>query len=447
MKIRSLEDAVDYLFAHIPKTTSTEFPGELGLTRMEALMKLLGDPQEQVSVIHIAGTSGKGSTAFLTSVALQSQGFKVGTHLSPHLLDIRERCLINNTYIPEESFVQYLNEIVFAVDRLKGSPVGNPTYFEILVAMAYYIFYKERVDFAVVETGLGGMFDGTNVVKNPSKISVITQIGKDHTAILGNTLKKIATQKAGIIQSGNAVISVWQHKSAREAIECAVDKAKTSVLWVKKGESYKQVKVYVDKTRFVFLTQNKSIPFEVGLIGSHQAQNATVALTILNFVTTRNNSIVNIPALQKSFKDAHFAGRMDLRIHKKTQVVLDGAHNPQKMRQLLINAKNMYPGYSFDFLLAFKQGKDAQAMIRMIAQHADHVTLAPFFISNQDMKHLSQDPLKLREAFQKEGIKDITVVSSAQEGYQHALQHEPKVLIITGSLYFLSEVYKLTQNH
>lgn len=193
MSINNFKQAEEFLASHIPKTTSTIFPGEVGLNRAKDFLHLLGDPQEKLKIIHVAGTSGKGSTCYLISSLLESQGFKVGLHQSPHLTDVTERFQINNQNISKEDFVDYLNKIIPAIEKIK-----HITYFEILVGLAFYIFNDKKVDYAVMETGLGGWYDGTNVVSRPDKLSVITKIGLDHTAILGETIEKIALQKAMI---------------------------------------------------------------------------------------------------------------------------------------------------------------------------------------------------------------------------------------------------------
>src|SRR3990167_8385489 len=181
---------------------------ELGLERISHLLKLLGNPQNKFKSIHIAGTSGKGSTAFYISRLLQeskSQRVKVGLHISPHLVDIRERLQINGKLIPMNRFARLIGEIKPAVESMKDSKVGYPSYFEILVAAAFLYFAKVQVDWAVVEVGLGGRLDATNVLI--PAISVITNVGLDHTDILGKTVEEIAWEKAGIIKAGVPVVT------------------------------------------------------------------------------------------------------------------------------------------------------------------------------------------------------------------------------------------------
>ncbi len=169
MQIKTLSQFEAYLKTRIP-TREALFVGDLGLQRAKYFMRLLGNPQNKLKVIHIAGTSGKGSTAYLTSQLLQSQGFRVGLSISPHIFDIRERIQINNQLPTEKLILGYFNQILPTIEKMEKCRYGTPTYFEILVGLAYYIFAKEKLDYAVIETGLGGRLDGTNTVTNKNKI-------------------------------------------------------------------------------------------------------------------------------------------------------------------------------------------------------------------------------------------------------------------------------------
>ena len=216
MQITTYKQAINYLHSHIPGDAKQVFSGDKGLDRVRHLLKLLGNPQEKIKIIHIAGTSGKGSTAYILSNLIRSQNFKVGLTVSPHLLDIRERIQINNTLIDKKIFTKNLNDIAEKVKEIDTKKYGQLTYFELLTVLAFYTFYKEEVDYAVVETGLGGLLDATNVVTSENKICVITKIGFDHTHILGKRLTDIALQKAGIIQKNNTVVVTWQRKEIEQ---------------------------------------------------------------------------------------------------------------------------------------------------------------------------------------------------------------------------------------
>lgn len=439
----SFSEAIAYLFEYIPKVSTQQFEGEKGLQRQKLLLKYLEDPQEKIRVIHIAGTSGKGSTAYLTSVALHSQGFTTGLHLSPHLVDIRERCLVNNQYISEEKFVRYLNEILTAVEKVHQSSFGSPTYFEILVALAFYIFWKEKVDFAVMETGLGGLYDGTNVVRNPGKITVITQIGLDHMNILGNTIDKIAHQKAEIIHSGNTVLSVWQRTNAREEIEKVVKRERAQLFYLRKGKEYSNVEVSKDGTSFDFDFEALNFHAKIGMVGLHQAQNASIALAALQKASSQYQFVIDLQLLREAFQHAHFPGRLDIQQVRGKTLILDGAHNPQKMKSMLTTLTKLYPGSKFNFLIAFKKGKDSRNMLSHIVPLASNITVSRFYTNQQDMPHVSQSPEVLEKVLEDIHFKSISLTNTPEEGLRVALSQSGSIVVVTGSLYFLSEIYKL----
>src|SRR5574344_2950696 len=177
------------------------YGGDMQLDRMKLLMEYLGNPQDDLKVIHVAGTSGKTSTTYYIRALLQASSLKTGLTISPHIATIRERIQINGELVEEDSFVDYFNEFY---DGVQGFD-PKPTFFELVTAFAYWVFKKEKVDYAIIETGLGGRLDATNVVERTDKVSIITPIGFDHTDILGNTLKSIAGEKAEIIQPGSKV--------------------------------------------------------------------------------------------------------------------------------------------------------------------------------------------------------------------------------------------------
>lgn len=254
--IDSFAKAKKYLFDHIPTASPQKFPGELGLKRTKYLLQLIGNPQEKIKIIHVAGTSGKGSVCFYISRLLQTSGFKVGLHISPHLVDVRERCQINNKLIDEKTFYQSLNKIVPYVDQVTKSKYGKPTYFEILVALVFSIFSQRKVDYAVIETGLGGLLDGTNVVSRKDKLCVLTKIGFDHMTILGNTLTQIARQKAGIIQKNNQVISINQQTSVKKVIEKKAKTTGSQLLFIKKGINFEKIAPFKNGLIYDFVFQS-----------------------------------------------------------------------------------------------------------------------------------------------------------------------------------------------
>jgi dihydrofolate synthase/folylpolyglutamate synthase len=437
--ISTFDEALSYLFSHIPKTEMRKFPGQFGLSRIQRLMTELGDPQEKYNVIHIAGTSGKGSTATLISAGLVGQGFKVGLQLSPHLLDIRERVQINNSFISHEKFVQYLREIIPAIDKVSESIEGEVTYFEILVALAYYAFWKEEVEYAVIETGMGGLYDGTNVVQNPDKIAVITKIGLDHVSVLGNTVEEIAEQKAGIIHTGNTVVVSDQVESVKAVIKKDVGE-KSSQLFQLLDSDREIVSVNESGTEYIDKKSGKKV--KLSLIGNHQAENAQLAREVLFITADKYNWQINLDKLDQSLQSVKLPARVDIIKNEKSTLVIDGAHNVQKMEAFLQTLSDLYPDEKHIFLLAFKHGKDIESMIHMIEPYASEILLTSFWVDTQDMLNISE-PVENIQPYIKN--VPVSVFSDLNLALEKVMELNARV-IVTGSLYFSSEVYNRLAN-
>ncbi|MBN1168539.1 hypothetical protein JXA63_01475 [Candidatus Woesebacteria bacterium] len=444
--IKTNTQAIRYLYGHIPSGRKYIFPGGIGLKRTLYLLKLLGSPQNKLKVIHIAGTSGKGSTAFFISTILRSQGFKVGLSVSPHLLDIRERFQINNNLISQKNFIDCLNEIIPAVEETSKTKYGTPTYFEILVVLAYYIFCKLGVDYAVMETGLGGMLDGTNVVSRRDKIAVITKIGHDHTKILGNTLDKIASQKAGIIKPGNIVVTTKQHPKAFGVIKKAAIKNQ-SKMYVLDRKNVKELSL-VPKPTFTFNFENRTIEdIKLQMLGSFQVQNCSLALATAILLSGRDKFILDEKKLKRALGEVEFLGRMQKVVNKGEMIIIDGAHNPQKMKEFTKNLQIYFPDQKFIFLLGFKRGKDYKNILRYIVPLADKIIITSFFNQTkfQGMSVLSEDTKKIAQVLETIGHKKYEIFERSEDALKALIKSKNRVKVITGSLYLISEVYPFLQ--
>ena len=437
----SIKNIEDYLQELVPKTTQLQFTGEKGILRTREFLKLLGSPQNTLKVIHVAGTSGKGSTSFMISHLLASQGFAVGLHLSPHLLDIRERTEINNTLIEEKKYVRYFEEVYPAIEKMKNSAFGAITYFEALIGFTFYVFAQEKVNYAVVETGLGGEFDGTNVVDRADKLSVITKIGFDHMNVLGTTLQKIAHQKAMICANGGELITIQQSPSAYHEIKKVVQQKNAHLFSVEKN-SVKNVRLSQKNTNFSFNWEGivfKNIT--LGLLGDHQVQNASLALATLCHLSKRDGFTLKLDAITPTLKNLRFKGRFDILSHKNNQIILDGAHNVQKMRALLKTIKKLFPDEKFTFVLAFKKGKEYKKMIQMIIPYAEKIIITHIFSDSQDLQHLSVLPEMILEEIKKLGFSNVEVKKNIEDIVK-TIQTNNSSSVVSGSLYLLGDVYK-----
>jgi len=427
--IKTFKQAEAFLALHIPKTSTQTFPGELGLNRAKYFLHLLGNPQEKLKIIHVAGTSGKGSTCYLISSLLISQGFKVGLHQSPHLTDVTERFQINNQIISKKEFVFYLNKIIPVINLVGKTFYGQLSYFEILVGMAFLIFSEKKIDYAVMETGLGGKYDGTNVVLRQDKLSVLTKIGLDHIAILGKTIEKIAYQKAMIINKNSQVISINQDLKTEKIIRDVAEKKMANVMFVRGRDGACPV-----------------CTSKFGLIGDYQKENASLALAAVNYLSERDGFEIDKKKVGAVFQTAHFPGRFDIKKITNKIVVFDGAHNPQKMKAFVSSLIKEFPNKKFNFLLAFKKGKDYQDMLKIIISlvGTSKIILTSFFVENQDMINASEDPAEIGRGIARDARTGINfeIIPDLKEAWETILK-EDGLIVVTGSLYLVGEIFRL----
>lgn len=440
--IKSFSQALLYLFQSVPQKKD-RFPGLLGLDRQKEILRLLDNPQNKIKVIHFAGTSGKGSSSCYLSYLLVSHGFKVGVTLSPHILDIRERFQINNKFISKKEFVSYLNQIIPVIEKIKTTHFGNPTYFEILIALSFFIFHQKKVDYAVVETGVGGLMDGTNVVTSENKIAVITRLGLDHTQILGSNISLIAAQKAGIIHPHNPVFSVHQITSAQLVLNRVAAENKTSVTYINSKINFKNIHLQKLSFTYDFNFQNLSLPkLKLNTIGLYQVQNSALALSVFKFISNRDNFIIGNQKIRSILSSIKFYGRADIYHFRNQLLILDGAHNPQKMAAFIKSLKAFFPGQKFTFILAFKKRKDFIKMIKSITPIANHIIITRFIVTSQELIQISEPIKNLIKIFGKIDFSSFEIIYNNPKALNIALKSNENV-VITGSLYLLGEMYPL----
>jgi dihydrofolate synthase/folylpolyglutamate synthase len=446
MEIKTFYDAENYLMSFIPPTNKWGEPS-MAYKRTKHFMKLLGDPQNKLIVIHIAGTSGKGSTAYMTSALLHSQGLRVGMGISPHIHHIRERIQINNSPLSKDLFCKYLEEMVPVIEEMKKSEYGAVTYFEIIVALSYYTFLKEKMDVVVMEVGLGGEFDATNTVTTEHKISVITRIGFDHMEFLGTSLESIAMAKAKIIQNKNLVIKLNQEPEVMNVIETVASEKKAQILKVNPAEIISAVKVSLAGLIFTF--KYKDVSFEnlrVSMIGDYQIENASTALVTFVEFMKRITKPINDKSIRYALQTISIPGRMQIIEHKGKELVIDGAHNGQKMEAFIKSLIRIYPGEKFTFLLSFKKGKDYEYILKYIIPYASDIIVTSFENTNQGMGQLlSEKPEVIAKILEEMSYKTYTVVPHLSKALNLAVKSKHKI-IITGSLYLIGEIYNLLEN-
>src|SRR3989344_4863414 len=420
MKYNAKNEVTTFLDSYIPRDKRYVFQGDVGLSRMKYLMSFLDNPQEKVTIIHIAGTSGKGSTAYFTSRILQDQSFKVGLSVSPHLVDFRERFMINSHSLDWEEIEGYIDQIKEVVENTQNSIHGKPTYYEVVTALMFTIFADKKVDYAVVETGLGGTYDGTNVILNPNKVCIITKIGFDHMEILGNTVSEIAAQKAGIIQKGNMTFSTIQDESIKKVLD---------------------ERALAQNTQLIYVEPKIDSGLKLSLLGEFQIENCALALATVRYLEKRDAWKLETKRLGDSLRLIEIPGRMQKIVYKKKEIILDGAHNPQKMAALIQSLDKLYKGQKLDFLIALKKGKDYESVLKLIIPKASSITFTAFFLNKQGFPIQAEDPANLQALATKIGYDSSVVIKDPKKALEEALKKSHDPLIITGSFYLLSELY------
>jgi len=411
----------------------SKFGVNLGLQRIEELLRRLGNPHQdgKVRYIHIAGTNGKGSTASFIQQILISAGRRVGFFSSPHLHSYCERIRVNNTNIPEEHWAELVEYIIPHVEAMVADGFEAPTEFEINTAMALLYFSRQKVDWAVMEVGLGGRIDSTNVIV--PKVSIITNIAIDHTNYLGDTIGEIAAEKAGIIKKGVPVITGCRNSDNQEAL--AVIKAKASELdcplWIY-GEDFESTLNYADENSQVFDCRVKDKSYNglsTILLGRYQIDNAALAVACASLLKVKTS------AIQDGIWHAYWPGRMEI-LSRKPLIVLDGAHNAHGMAALAESMESYWSKKKIVAMFGMLADKDREKAMAVILPF---VTRAVVTKVNSPRAGNWQ---YLAEICQKEGVI-AEPVEQVEAAVVRTLELSDEVqadmILVTGSLYMLGD--------
>lgn len=444
-KIHDFESAKEFLFERLADSETKLFGRERGIARTEAWLEELGKPQEQFPSIHIAGTSGKGSTAYMIDAILTATGATTGTITSPHVYDVRERMLINGRYISDHEFTNRTQDIVTPIAKLEKTPLGRPTYFEVMVGMAHQIFADHHVDYGIIETGIGGRFDSTNTIQRPDKLAVITQLGLDHTEILGHKLEEIAWQKAGIIQeNGHAIVQKPASTQVKNVIKDVCVSRNATVEFVDPAVRAKNIRQ--TPARIVFDYKSRSLHIKdiaIPTLGTYQAANATMAIATLEYLAKRDIIDITEQAIRAGLEHVSIPARAEIVDFHGTPVIIDAAHNPQKLEAFFSLLESLKLPTKPLVIFAAKSTKDWEASANIVANHADSVLVTDFFASQTaHLKRYSADPHKIARQIQQAGTQAKTFVHPF-EALEHALESAQagQAIIITGSMYMLGELH------
>lgn len=408
---------------------------KLGLSRITELLNRLGNPQEKYKVIHVAGTNGKGSVCSMLSRILISAGYKTAEYTSPHLERYNERYVINNKEISDDDYGKYMGIIKKYADEMDKDGFGRPTVFEHITALAFLYFAENNVDYAVIEVGLGGRFDATNVIKRPI-LSVITSISLDHTEFLGNTLESIAFEKGGIIKQGCPVVLYNQSDSVYSVIKKLCDE-RNSKLYYAFEENIDVIKQNIDET--ILSIKNEYFEYDnivLPLIGEYQIKNCSAAM-LAAYVLKKYGVQITDENIREGIRNVRWNGRMEI-CSRNPLIVLDGAHNPDGILMLAKSAEKYFDGKRIVLLMGVLSDKEYEKMAEEIIPLADAVV-----ITRPDSERaLSADGLK------KVALKYSDKVYSLEnidEAYKFAVGMVDKedVLLCAGSLYLIGRLRTL----
>ena len=424
------EEAMKYI------SSVGRFGSNYGLKRTFRLLELLGNPDKKLKLIHVAGTNGKGSTTAMITKVLRGMGYKVGMYTSPYIEEFEERIQINGENIPKEKFVSLLVEVKEAVEKVIEEGYDHPTEFEILTALMFLYFYREKVDYGVVEVGLGGTLDSTNVLT--PIVSVITSISYDHMNILGDTIEEIAKQKAGIIKENVPVVVYPAEKNVQDVIVKKaevmnskirlVQKNSVKLLNINRDDIYQEIQVSTMKNEY---------KVKLPLLGAHQMINLAVALNTIEVIFEGQNEKINVELVEKTLEDVEWKGRLEV-LNKKPLIVIDGAHNIDGIKSLSYNVKKYFKYKSIILLLGILADKQVDEMIEEITPLAKHVyALTP----HSDRAQLSEE---LKEKIVKYN-KNVTSVEDYEEAAIKAINEadEDDLILISGSLYMIGDMRKI----
>ena len=372
--IRTYKSALSFLFSNTNYESAKRVrynSDTFSLVRMKRLLKEMGNPHDKLASVHVAGTKGKGSTCTMLAEMMRSNGYKVGLYTSPHVIELRERIQINGRLISEAAMVRLVKAVAPVVKKMADDP---PTFFEILTSMAFTHFTNEKVDLAVIETGLGGRLDSTNVVK--PEVVGITSISLDHQYQLGNTLGKIALEKAGIFKSGVPAISVMQDNEAMRVLKRQAKQAGSPLAFTGKdidfSYRFESSRTLGPHNRICVTTPtSKYEHLPVPAFGKHQAINCGLALSLLACLKEKGYEIDDDLAIEGLSK-TQLPGRMEI-IWEDPRVMVDGAHNAASIKSLIQATGQHIPYDSMVVIFGCNEDKDIEGMLKELQFGADKV--------------------------------------------------------------------------
>jgi dihydrofolate synthase / folylpolyglutamate synthase len=428
---RYLQGLTDY-----EKSTSILYnPANYDLRRMHLLLSALGDPHKGRTTVHIAGTKGKGSTAAMISSILTAAGYRTGRFTSPHLFSWQERIAFNGRPITKRDFARIAGTVRNHVGVINTEArFGKLTTFEALTAMAFSYFREKKVDVQVLETGMGGKLDSTNVVDRPD-VCIVTSISLDHTQVLGNTVAQIANEKAGIIKPGCTLISAPQPAGAMKVIEKTQRQTLTplvlagrDVTWENQGSNWR---------RQVFSVHSKSCSYtlKLPLLGDYQMENAALAIAAIEALQEKGVN-TDCTHIMRGMSQVKWPVRLQV-LSRNPWLIADGAHNPYSIKKVIESINKYFPHKKTSVIFGSSQDKDIEGMAKELAGFADRVILT----ASSHPRAATTD--RLLAAFQNSGVQ-CRAIGSADEALSSILNDIGKddLILATGSLFLAAAVHE-----
>ena len=417
--------------------------GPIGLKRMKRLLELLGSPEKELKFIHVAGTNGKGSVCQFMASMLRAAGYSVGVFTSPHVMEYNERFDIDRQYISDDNFCRIANYVMSYADKVNDEGFGYFSEFEILTSTALVYFKEQSPDIVILETGIGGKMDMTNVISHPL-VSVITQIGFDHVDMLGDTLAEIAEAKAGIIKEGIPVVSESPELEVKKVISDTAKKKNAK--FIDAALAKYKINDYSELMSFDFEFSEgpdevRMDGVKIGLIGEHQVRNAITALLAVKSIRDRGLIAIDDSEIKQGLENARNMGRFEI-LRSNPYIVIDGSHNPQgltaamatlnELRETIFKNKRIMTVFG---CFADKEYHNMTEILKTgLAKACCNEVIATEPVSPRALK-----AEELKKLLEDENIA-VTAISDEEAAFDRALASDADVLLFLGSIYLIGDI-------
>jgi dihydrofolate synthase/folylpolyglutamate synthase len=419
--MNNYQQIIDYLFA------LQRFGIKLTLENITTLSQPLDNPQNNWPCIHIAGTNGKGSTAAMLESVLMKAGYKIGLYTSPHLVDFRERIRINRNHIPQEDVISFTIKMKDLIEEI------TPSFFEVATAMAFWYFSKEEIDIAIIEVGLGGRLDSTNVV-NPL-VSIITNVDMDHQKYLGNTIQEIAAEKAGIIKSGIPCITNNINEQVVEVLSKKCLSKNSELIKINQLSKYKIISRDLDGTKFnLKIGADIFNALHLNLPGEHQIENAILAIGTLLYLKSKLK--ISEKDISDGLRDVQWRGRINL-VSREPFIIVDVSHNTSGFERTLSFLNNFFPKERLKVITALQEDKDFEKIGDLLSYYSENVYLVNLKLGKPLL------PSKLADVLKQKGVNSKIINSINDiESEIRQLKQKNNFWLIIGSHYLAGEAYQ-----